>query len=80
MMHELKILPEYFEQAKNGNKPFELRKNDRDYQTLDYIYLREYWKGRYTGRDLVGKITYVLKDCEPYGLKKGFVVLGIKYQ
>ena len=80
MIHEVKILPEYFEVAKNGNKPFELRENDRNYERLDFIYLREFWKGRYTGRELVGKIAYVLRDGGPYGLRKGFVVLGIDYR
>jgi hypothetical protein len=79
MLHELKILPEYFEEAKKGNKPFELRNNDRDYKSLDFIYLREYSYENYTGRELVGQITFVLKDAETYGLEKGFVVLGIKY-
>jgi hypothetical protein len=31
MTHELKILPQYYEEVKAGNKNFELRKNDRDY-------------------------------------------------
>lgn len=78
MVHELKILPEYFEQVKNGNKTFEIRKDDRNYDTLDYLYLREYWKGRYTGRETMKQITYVLRDIEDYGLKKGFVLLSMR--
>lgn len=35
MIHELKILPEYYEEVKCGNKNFELRKNDRDYKVYD---------------------------------------------
>ncbi|HGS9341836.1 TPA: DUF3850 domain-containing protein, partial [Clostridioides difficile] len=29
MIHELKILPQYFKEVVNGNKNFEVRKNDR---------------------------------------------------
>ena len=34
-VHELKILPEYFWQVWHGNKTFELRKNDRNYNAGD---------------------------------------------
>ena len=78
MVHELKILPEYFEQVKNGNKTFEIRKDDRNYETLDYLYLREYWMGRYTGREAMKQVKYILKDCPDYGLKKGFVILAMQ--
>lgn len=78
MVHELKILPEYFEQVQNGNKTFELRKDDRNYDKFDYLYLREYWDGRYTGREEMKQVTYVLRDVEDYGLKKGFVILGMQ--
>lgn len=36
--HELKILDIYYEEVANGTKPFELRKNDRDYQVGDLIH------------------------------------------
>lgn len=32
MIHELKIIPQYFEAVVKGIKTFELRKNDRDYK------------------------------------------------
>ena len=78
MVHELKILPEYFEAVQNGNKPFDLRNNDRDYQRGDYLFLREYWDDRYTGREIMKKVTYVLRNAEKYGLKEGYAILGIK--
>ena len=51
--HELKTLPEYFEQVWNGNKRFELRKNDRDFQENDILILKEYnfEDKRYTQRE-----------------------------
>lgn len=32
MIHELKILPQYFKEVVNGNKNFEVRKNDRGFK------------------------------------------------
>ncbi|HGS9342764.1 DUF3850 domain-containing protein [Clostridioides difficile] len=32
MIHELKILPQYFKEVVNGNKNFEVRKNDRSFK------------------------------------------------
>ena len=31
MLHELKILKKYYDEVKNGDKQFEVRKKDRDY-------------------------------------------------
>lgn len=31
MIHELKILPKYFDDIRYGKKRFELRRNDRDF-------------------------------------------------
>ena len=39
MIHELKTCPEYFEQVRNGNKPFEVRKNDRYFSEGDEVLL-----------------------------------------
>lgn len=41
-IHELKILPEYFEPIESGKKKFEVRINVRDYQVGDTLILRCY--------------------------------------
>ena len=75
--HELKTLPQYFEQVWSGNKRFEVRKNDRDFQLGDCLVLKEYQQdGRYTKRLITCNISYVLKDFE--GIEKGYCVLGIR--
>lgn len=75
-IHELKILPEYFLEVVNGNKTFEVRKNDRDFQIGDYVTLREYniETNEYTGRQINVKITYVLDN--PNYCKEGFVIFS----
>ena len=57
MIHELKTLPEYFKEVVSGNKPFEVRKNDRPFKVGDYLMLREYEpkEALYTGKKLHGK-------------------------
>ena len=78
MIHELKILSEYFEAVADGRKPFEVRYNDRNYQVGDMLLLREWDKKneKYTGGDrtISKTISYILDD-ERY-LQRGYVVLG----
>jgi hypothetical protein len=42
MRHELKCWPPYFERLLDGSKTFEVRKDDRGYQTGDWLVLREW--------------------------------------
>ncbi len=82
MVHELKTWIEYFELIMNGSKPFELRKNDRDFLSGQELLLREYDKDteEYTGRILQRSITYVLKGAagEYFGLKEGYCIIGLE--
>jgi hypothetical protein len=77
MEHKLKTLPEYFWEVWKENKTFELRKHDRDYKVGDTLRLMEWNYVKYTGRECNRTIKYILRDCEKYGLKKGFVILAI---
>lgn len=42
MDHELKIWPMYYERVRNGSKTFEIRENDRGFQSGDTVTLREF--------------------------------------
>jgi hypothetical protein len=78
MVHELKILPKYFNEILQDNKSFELRR-DRGFKVGDTIVLNEWIEDekRCTGLNLVKSITYILKDVPQYGLMDGFVILSI---
>ena len=78
MQHELKVLPQYFCDVWNGNKTFEIRKDDRNFKVGDTLRLREFDYGTYTGRECNRTILYILRDVEQYGLKEGFVILAMK--
>lgn len=60
---EKKILPEYFEKIRIGEKIFELRLADFKCKNGDTLVLKE-WDHidkKYTGREIEKKISYVLK-------------------
>jgi len=81
MVHELKILPEYFRAVVDMTKPFEVRKeDDRFFQVGDELLLKEFVpadyyedqdKEYYTGQICHRVVTYKLK------LADNFVVLGL---
>ena len=74
--HYLKTETEYFQAVENGNKRFELRKNDRNFNVYDLIYLQEVVDGRKTGRVSEPKeIKYVLKGGK-YGLDKEYCIVN----
>ena len=77
--HELKILPQYFQAVWIDTKTFELRKDDRDYQCGDILVLREWDGENYTGSAICVKVTYILRNAEKYGLKDGYVIMGIRH-
>jgi hypothetical protein len=55
-VHELKSWPEFFSAIETGEKTFELRRNDRNYQVGDVLVLRE-WKGSFRVTTVNGQIT-----------------------
>ena len=76
MVHELKVLPRYYEKVVSGKKRFELRKDDRNFKVGDLIRLQEYDRD-YTGKDCLVEIIYKL-DGGNYGLEKGYCILSIE--
>jgi len=75
-VHVLKCWPEYFAKIWDGEKPFEIRKNDRDYRVGDILDIREWLPQieNFTGRGL-RKIVSYMTDFQQ---QPGFVVMGLK--
>jgi hypothetical protein len=79
--HKLKTWPGYFHAVKREEKPFEVRKADRDFKVGDYLCLVEFdpEKDILTGDYLYRRVTYLLTSADaPRGLVDGFVVLGLE--
>ena len=83
--HEVKSWPEYFEPLVKGAKLFDVRFDDRSYTVGDHLRIREYddRAGKYTGREITRKITYVLHGAGAgavpplAGVHPRFVVLSL---
>ena len=73
---EKKILPEYFNEVIHNRKKFEIRKDEDGLQIGDAVFLKEWDGKKYTGRAVIRRITYVLRDVPEYGLMPGYVIFG----
>lgn len=76
--HELKLDINFCDDVFNGRKNFEIRYNDRGYQTGDHIKFIPVDDGLTGYHEISRKeyeITYVLSG---WGLKDNYVALGIK--
>lgn len=75
MTHNLKTLPKFYQPIIEERKPFEIRKNDRDFQTGDNVILNEWDGEKYTGRFCVGiildifDISFLLPDYVAFTFK-----------
>jgi hypothetical protein len=76
-IHCLKTWPKYYAAVVSGEKVFEIRKNDREFNVGDALVLQEFNPdtGMYTGEMITKVITYV-SDCAPF-LPDGFVAMSI---
>lgn len=77
-VHELKILPEYFDAVSCGIKRFEIRKNDRDFHTGDILCLKEWDGEKYTGRVVNVLVLWILFDWQD-AIKPGYCIMSIAF-
>jgi len=78
MWHELKTWPEIFNWMLAGTKMFDLRVNDRDFQSGDFLRLRE-WSPKtetYTGREITRQVSYILRGGN-FGLPENMVIMQL---
>lgn len=84
--HKLKTLARYWEAIEDGRKTFEVRKNDRAFQTGDILVLEKIDnEGRFyeaepgksmTPKTIRKRITYLLQGGQ-FGIEAGYCVLGL---
>ena len=82
-VHKLKTLAHYFDAVKSGEKTFEVRLNDRAFQTGDILELRRCTTGSAGGvyydtftEPLHKRITYLLQGGQ-FGIEPRYCVLGL---
>ncbi len=81
--HVLKTWPAFWEAVARGDKNFEVRKDDRAFQTGDTLVLEYFdperppqdWQGIYR-EPLERVVTFVLPGGQ-FGIAPGFVVMGL---
>ncbi len=77
-IHNIKILDSFADDVYSGVKPFEVRKNDRGYQTGDGVKFEVVDRGdapvSHALNGILFQITYVLSG---WGLKNGYVAFGL---
>lgn len=78
--HSLKTWPAFFQRVWDGDKPFELRKDDRNYEEGDILILKEWHPGRrrYTGRGIIAVVKCIVRDAPEFGLMPGHCIMGIR--
>jgi hypothetical protein len=67
--HELKCWPEFFEDVFTGQKSFEIRRNDCNYQVGDVLVLKEWQPDArsFTGREIRVRVTYLTDFAQQFG-------------
>lgn len=81
MTHELKIIKEFADAVNNGEKTFEVRKNDRDYHVGDHIRFEVInGQGKPITHPLANKtfeITYISTRCG-VAIAPNYIVFAIR--
>lgn len=77
--HRLKTWPDSFQSVWDEVKAYELRKNDRDFQVGDILFLQEYdpQQMRYEGRWIRAEVTYMTRPGDFPGLEEGNVIMSL---
>lgn len=84
--HTVKCWPQYYDAIEAGEKPFDVRRDDRGYQRGDILrsqrtrpeslHTVEYDYNGKPIKEMRHRITYVLTGGQ-FGIEPGFVVLGL---
>jgi len=77
--HEIKSWRKPFQARLDGLKPFEFRRDDRDYKVGDTLWEREWnhHQEEYTGREIRGT-RIISKWSKGFGILEGYCILGVE--
>lgn len=81
--HELKVWEQFFDALASGLKSFEYRTDDREprYAVGDVLRLREWERvgiadGRYSGREVLRRVTYIARENEV--IPEGYCIMSLE--
>lgn len=77
-IHHIKLCQPYYDAVKNGEKRFELRFNDRNYQNADILAMHLYDGENMSDEAIQFQITSILKDYP--GLEENYVIMSLSEQ
>jgi len=90
MLHELKADPGVFDHSWDGYKPFEIRLNDRNFQSGDDLLLRETKHTAaemadgapliYTGRSLLVSVVMIPVVGPDHGVPDGWIAMTVVHK
>lgn len=77
--HNLRTWPDFWEAIAGGEKTFEVRKNDREFEVGDTLKLNWYFpeKDEYDGSWIEATVTYILYG-PAFGVEEGYCVMAIQ--
>lgn len=81
-IHHLKTTDRYFDAVEDGSKTFEVRLNDRAFQTGDVLVLRRYEdtqigpRPTIPFREIRKRVTFILQGGQ-FGIEPRYCVLGL---
>jgi len=76
----LKTLPRFFNAVLEGEKTFEVRReDDKTFSVGDILYLREYLDDEdvFTGRGITVEVRYIMRESK-FGVTPGFCVMAVR--
>lgn len=84
-LHRLKTLAPYWERVQSGEKTFEIRKNDRDFQVGDTLELEYYNPDKpiqqgfdyYPTQIILARVNYILSGGK-FGLDTDYCIMAIE--
>ncbi len=82
--HIMRVIPPYFDDMANGNKPFEIRLGTFNKATTgDTLVIKEWTGKEYTGREITKRVTSMVRTHDLKFWTKavknahGFVIMGL---
>lgn len=78
--HSLKIAPVFFDAVSVGLKTSEVSKcSDRVFRVGDYLVLRDFNEGQFTGDRIIVEVTHILNHGDfPCGINRGYCVISFE--